>query len=175
MSGTEECWPPTYIATVEYGRDEFAENELGDSFFYLDPGVKICRTSYGGVLLIKTAVTDEESAIRLLSVATPSSLRRLMKVLFCCRTNDLARCMGVNIEKLSSSSLSSLRVSERSGITGRFVRELLLAVGVKFPRDSSGYALSVEPLEDSVCFTKQVFAKVPHRENLTPPSCPEGF
>lgn len=166
MSGTEKCWPPTYVATVEYGREEFAENELGDSFFYLDPGVRICRTSYSGVLLIKTVVTDEDSVIRLLKAATPSSLRRMMKVFFCCRTSDLTYCVNANKERLSDPSLNFLRVSERSGITSRFVRDLLSAVGVKFPRGGSGHVLSVEPLENSVCFTKQVFSNVPQRDGL---------
>ncbi|MEM2004594.1 MAG: hypothetical protein QW705_03680 [Zestosphaera sp.] len=166
MLGAEGCWPPTYIATVEYGREEFAENELGDSFFYLDPGIKVCRTRYGGVLLIKTTVTDEELAVRLLTVAVPSSLRRLMKVLFCCGVNDLVPCINANVEKLSGFSASSLRVGERSGITRRFIRELLGVVGDRVSGNGSGGILSVEPLEDSVCFARQVFSHIPHHDGL---------
>lgn len=63
------CWPPTYVATVAYGKEEFAELEIGDALYSLDPEIKVCRTPYGGLLLLKTSVTEEVATKTLL--ATP--------------------------------------------------------------------------------------------------------
>lgn len=163
MPGSKECWPPTYIVTVEYGREEFAENELGDSLFPLDPGISICRTSYGGVLLVRTAVADEELVVRTLSTAPPSSLRRLLKVIFCCHTSTLERCIDENLGRFLTPPIRALRVSERSGITRKFIDHVLAKEPCRVAGGGSGRVLSVEPLGSEVCFTYQVFTKHPRR------------
>ncbi len=163
MPGSEECWPPTYIATVEYGREEFAENELGDSLFPLDPGISICRTSYGGVLLVRTAVTDEELVVRTLSTASPSSLRRLLKVIFCCNTGTLEQCINANLGRFLTQPIRALRVSRRSGIARKLIDHVLTKELCVVAGGDSGSVLSVEPLGSEVCFTYQVFTKRSHR------------
>lgn len=149
------CWPPTYIATVAYGREEFAELEIGDALFPLDQEVKVCKTSYGGVLLVKTSLT-EDVASRLLSANPPSTLRRFMKVIFCCELAKLVECLKNNITVLSGINFSSLRVSERSGISYEYVVKLLNIVEYKLTKSERSLILSVEPFRSHVCFTKQL-------------------
>ncbi len=146
------CWPPTYVATVAYGKEEFAELEIGDALYSLDPEIKVCRTPYGGLLLLKTSVT-EEVATKTLLATPPSTLRRFMKVLFCCEIPELFECLKRNVTILLG--FSYLRVSERSGVSYGRVAELLNSVGYR-PSPGGGYTLSVEPLEGVVCFTKQL-------------------
>lgn len=149
------CWPPTYIATVTYGKEEFAELEIGDALFPLDPEINICKASYGGVLLIKTSLT-EEAAIKLLSLNPPSTLRRFMKILFCCEYSELTECLSNNINILSKINFSSLRVSERSGINYEQVMRLLNKVGYQLRKKETSLTLSVEPIRNFICFTKQL-------------------
>ncbi len=149
------CWPPTYVATVTYGKEEFAELEIGDAFFSLDPEIKVCRTSYGGVLLVKTSLT-EDIATKLLLANPPSTLHRFMKVIFCCESTRLAECLRNNITVLSGINFSSLRVSERSGVSHEYIVELLNTVGYRLSRGKQGLTLSVEPFRSFVCFAKQL-------------------
>lgn len=149
------CWPPTYIATVAYGKEEFAELEIGDALFPLDQEVKVCKTSYGGVLLVKTSLT-EDVASRLLSANPPSTLRRFTKVIFCCEIAKLVECLKNNITVLSRINFSSLRVSERSGISYEYIVKLLNAVEYRLTKSERSLILSVEPFRSYVCFTKQL-------------------
>jgi len=148
------CWPPTYIATVTYGREEFAELEIGDALFSLDPGVNVCKTPYRGVLLVKTSLT-EDIVSRLLSVYPPSTLRRFMRVLFCCERSELTKCLNDNAAVLSKTYFSSLRVSTRSGVSYENIAKLLNTIGCQLNRER-GVILSVEPLRNFICFTKQL-------------------
>ncbi|MEM0025470.1 MAG: hypothetical protein QXV93_03145 [Zestosphaera sp.] len=149
------CWPPTYIATVIYGKEELAELEIGDALFPLDQGVKICKTSYGGVLLIKTFLT-EDIASKLLLANPPSALRRFMKVIFCCENIKLVECLKNNITILTGINFRSLRVSERSGVSYEYIVRLLNTVGYRLSREGQDLTLSIEPLRSFVCFTKQL-------------------
>ncbi|MEO3992995.1 MAG: hypothetical protein QN229_01620 [Desulfurococcaceae archaeon TW002] len=155
MSLENFCWPPTYVATVIYGKEEYAELEIGDALFLLDPEVKVCKTSYGGVLLVKTSLT-EDVASKLLLTNPPSTLHRFLKVLFCCELTKLVECLKNNITVLSEIGFSSLRVSERSGVSREHIIELLNTVGYRPSLGKQGLTLSVEPFRNFVCFTKQL-------------------
>lgn len=148
------CWPPTYIATVTYGKEGFAELEIGDALFSLDPEVNICRTPYRGVLLVKTSLT-EDTVSRLLSVNPPSTLRRFMRVLFCCERSELTKCLDNNVAVLTKNYFGSLRVSERSGVSYEDVVKLLNMIGYQLNRERD-IILSVEPFRNFICFTKQL-------------------
>lgn len=149
------CWPPTYIATVTYGKEEFAELEIGDALFTLDQEVKVCKTSYGGVLLVRTSLTEEVTS-RLLLANPPSTLRRFVKVIFCCELTKLVECLKNNIVVLSRINFGSLRVSERSGISYGHLLRAFDTVGYRLTQSEQNHTLSVEPFKSYVCFAKQL-------------------
>ncbi len=139
----------TYILTVRYGKERLAELEVGDALFPADPGVKIERTVFGGVLVLCTTLQFDE-LLNALLVFPPTTLERVVPVMTCCDAgDDVVKCVVDTVVK------ERLRYSMvRFGRRGCLSRDQLKLLERKLREFSTRYSdntLLVEPLDNVVC------------------------
>lgn len=110
-----------YVVTVRYGKEKAAELELGDAIFPHDPGVKITRTEFGGVLLLDTAL-DYDELIRVLSAFPPVNVERIVPVRECCRVEELMECVDKLVRETGLAV--NIRIGRKGGIPGDLTKVL---------------------------------------------------
>ncbi|RLG80596.1 MAG: hypothetical protein DRO09_02940 [Thermoprotei archaeon] len=144
-----------YVITTRYGKEEFAERELGDSVFPFDENVEIHRTRFGGVLVLYTSLNLDE-LLRALSTHPPATVERVVKVDFCCKiasVSELSRCLVNGLRGFGSERCSDILFGRKGALGDDGVR-LIVNVVRNFLRYSkeSELVLHVEPVNDEVCF-----------------------
>ncbi len=133
-----------YIVTVRYGKEKVAELELGDAIFPHDPGVKITRTEFGGVLLLDTAL-DYDKLMHVLSVFPPVNVERIVPVRECCRVEELTRCVDRLLRGMGPAA--SVRIGRKGGIPSNLIKVLKT-----MRRRGSTVTVHVEPVsKELVC------------------------
>lgn len=140
---------PTYVVTVKYGKEKFAEQELGDAIFPLDPKVKILPTPHKGVLVVYTSLNHEKFMARL-KAFPPATVERVVRISFCCEHQDLTECVkkglsetGINFSKVRPGRKGRLS-KEKYNELSRLLKELA--------SPHSRNTLLVEPINGLVCF-----------------------
>lgn len=142
----------TYVLTVKYGKEGLAELEVGDALFPFDPGVKIERTVFGGVLVLCTTLQFDE-LLNALLVFPPTTLERVVPIMACCDAgkdkDDIVKCVaGIVVRK-------RLRYSKvRFGRRGCLSKDQLKLLERKLRELSTPHSdntLLVEPLDNVVC------------------------
>lgn len=119
--GYAESSDMLYVVTVRYGKERVAELEIGDAVFPYDPGVRVTRTEFGGVLLLDTAL-DHDQLIRVLSVFPPVNVERIVPVKACCGVGELTSCLNRLLSDLGSAI--SVRLGRKGGIPDDIIKEL---------------------------------------------------
>ena len=140
---------PTYVITTKYGKERWAELEIGDAVYEKDPEVLIESTVFKGVLLVYTKLSHEDFLNSLLT-HPPAFVERIIRISFCCPVSDLINC---TLKELNDRSLSYGKVNFRrkgSLKKGSFDDLKKILEGKK--STESDVTLSVEPIDDTVCF-----------------------
>ncbi len=139
----------TYVLTVRYGKEKLAELEVGDALFPADPGVKVERTVFGGVLVLCTTLQFDELLNALLAFP-PTTLERVVPIMACCEAgrDDVVKCVVDVVRK-------KLRYGKvRFGRRGCLSKDQLKLLEKKlreFSTPHSDNTLLVEPLDNVVC------------------------
>jgi len=141
--------PPTYVATVKYGKEEFAEREIGDALYPLDPEIRIDKTVHRGVLAVYTKLNRQE-LLNALKANPPSALERIVPIQFCCGVNDTQECITKNM-RLLPSAVKKIRFGRKGSLHSEGVKRIKDMLKDLMDPDAEEELL-VEPLNSLVCF-----------------------
>ncbi len=135
----------TYLMTVRYGKERFAELEIGDSIFPYDSGVVIDHPGINGILLVHTTLSFDE-LINYLLKYPPTTLERVVPIIKCvpCSINDVVST--IKSLKLEFNNI----VFGRRGCLGRNGCKAL-AKALLSLKGGGVNTLIIEPLKDRVC------------------------
>ena len=140
---------PTYVATVKYGKEEFAEREIGDALYHLDPEIRIDKTPHRGVLAVYTKLNRQE-LFNALKVNPPSALERIVPIQFCCGINEIQECIARNV-RLLPSAVRRIRFGRKGSLHSEGVRRIKEMLKDLMDPDAEEELL-VEPLNSLICF-----------------------
>ncbi len=150
MVNLSKCLNPTYVVTVRYGKEELAEKELGDALFYKDPNVVICRTSFKGVLLLKTSLSDEQ-VMELILAYPPSTIERMVRVITCCDlSSDLIKCLSEVLRNFNIVGYRVIRFGRKGWLSNQQVSEVLKFLKERI-NPSLKEELVLEPVDNYLC------------------------
>ena len=141
--------PPTYVATVKYGKEEFAEREIGDALYPLDPEIRIDKTVHRGVLAVYTKLNRQE-LLNALKANPPSALERIVPIEFCCGVSDTQECVARNM-RLLPPAVRRIRFGRKGSLHSEGVRRIKDLLKDLMDPDAEEELL-VEPLNSLVCF-----------------------
>ncbi len=140
---------PTYVVTVKYGKEKFAEQEIGDAIFPLDPEVKILPTPHKGVLVIYTSLSHEKFMTRL-KAFPPATVERVVRVSFCCELRSLLECVRNELSK-GDINFAKVRFGRRGSLSKGKYYELNCLLK-ELASTQSRNTLLVEPVNSLICF-----------------------
>lgn len=150
MANPGECRNPTYVVTVKYGKEELAEKELGDALFYKDPNVLICRTSFKGVLLLKTVLNDEQ-VMKLILSYPPSTIERMVRIISCCDISlDLIKCLSEILNNFNIVGYKTVRFGRKGLLSDQQISEVLKFLKGRI-NPSLENELVLEPVDNYLC------------------------
>jgi len=150
LANPSECRNPTYVVTVKYGKEELAEKELGDALFYKDPNVLICRTSFKGVLLLKTVLNDEQ-VMKLILSYPPSTIERMVRIISCCDISlDLIECLSEILNNFNIVGYKTVRFGRKGLLSDKQISEVLKFLKGRI-NPSLENELVLEPVDNYLC------------------------